>query len=513
MLLHSDRRERARASRGPLPTAPVRRRSDAGFTIIEVLIAAVVMIVGVMSLFALLDDSVRTVAATRAREGATNLARAIIEDAHTISYAQLSPSSIESQLQTMKGLADASGEAGWQIVRNGVTYTVTATDCSIDDPKDGYGKHDSTFCSDSSTEYNGTGTLDTQPADLKRVTVEVKWKAKGRSPVVRQVATFTAAGEATGLSASGLQLAFPALEHPTAPVVETPLITELTFNVTAPASATRVDWAVDGARQPTSATLEEKSETLWKFNWPIGGLSDGAYQITAQAVNATGVIGPPISIIVTLIRGAPNAPSGLNAGYNTVYVKGKPHLVVELEWHANSERNVLGYRVYKPLASEPFKELTCPPSLSEQSLNLSCIDFNPPKPTAKNLTYEVAAIYHPGTGGQALSEELKAGPFASFNVTGGEPLPEGPNAPPKLELKKNEDGSVTLTWEKPTSGPTVSFYRIYRGTTNYTGRYAVTGSGASTTYTDTNAETAHEYWVTAVGEHLTESSFTGPVSG
>src|SRR5581483_9207883 len=109
--------------------------------------------------------------------------------------------------------------------------------------------HDTTFCSDSSTEYAGTGTLDSQPADLKRLTVEVKWTAHGRTPVVRQTATFTAAGEATGLAASNLQLVVPALKAPTAPVVENAAFTELTFNVTAPSSASRVDWAVDGSRQ------------------------------------------------------------------------------------------------------------------------------------------------------------------------------------------------------------------------------------------------------------------------
>ncbi len=490
-----------------------RGRSEAGFTIIETLVAAVVLVVGVMSLFSLLDDSVKAITATRTREGATNLARSIIEDAHTISYAQLAPTAIESQLQAMPGLADASQKSGWQIVHNGVTYTVTAAECSIDDPKDGYGVHDSTFCADSKTEYSGTGTLDSQPADLKRVTVEVKWTAHGRNPVVRQVATFTAAGEATSLTASGLQLVSPLLNAPSAPVVENAATTELTFNVTAPSSATRVDWAVDGARQSSSATLEAKSETLWRFTWPISGLSDGAYQITAQAVNSAGVIGPPISITVTLIRGTPSAPKGLIAGYDTVYVKGKATRVVELEWQADGERNVLGYRAYKPLAASPFRELTCPENMAELSQSTSCTDFAPPSPTAGNLTYEVAALYRPGTGGQELSEKVSEGPSSKVAVIGGEPLPAGPNPPPKLEAKKNEDGSVTLTWEAPSSGPAVSFYRIYRGTTNYSGRYATTGSASGTAYTDTNATVAHEYWVTAVGEHLTESSFTGPVSG
>ncbi len=493
-----------------------RRNDEAGFTIIEVLIAAVVLVVGVMSLFALLDDSVKAAGATRARETATSLARGIVEDAHTISYAQLSPTAVESQLQAMTGLADASGASGWQIVRNGVTYTVTASECSIDDPKDGYGVHDTTFCADSSTAYSGVGTLDNQPADLKRVTVEVKWTAKGRTPVVRQVATFTAAGEATGLSVSNLQLVSPspAVPTPTAPVVEG-AYTELAFNVTAPSSATRVEWSVDGSRQSTAATLEPKSETLWRFSWPISGLSDGAYQITAQAVNATGVVGPPLSITVTLIRGAPVAPKGIVAGYNTVYVKNEPTVVVELEWQANSERNVLGYRVYKPLASAPFKELTCPSSLSELSLSRSCIDFKPPEATAKNLTYEIAALYRKSTGAPRyeLSETVSEGPPGSVTVIGGKPLPEGPNAPPKLEAKKNADGSVTLTWEAPKSGPAVSFYRVYRGSKNYTSRFAITGSASATTFTDTEASTTHEYWVTAVGEHLTESAFTGPVTG
>jgi Tfp pilus assembly protein PilV len=508
MASHMQNRGRAGGRRARDP------RSEAGFTIIEVLIAAVVLAVGVMALFGLLDSSVKAVAATRQREGATNLARTIIEDAHTISYAQLSPSALEGQLQSMAGLADASTETGWQVERNGVMYTVTATDCSIDDPKDGYGVHDATFCSDSKTEYSGVGTLDPQPADLKRVVVEVKWTAKGRKPVVRQTATFTAAGEATGLTASNLRLASPALTapySPTAPVIESSAYTELVFNVTAPTTATRVDWSVGGVRQPTSATLEPSSETLWRFAWPISGLSDGAYQITAQAVNGTGVIGPPITITVTLIRGTPTAPKGLIAGYNTVYVKGQPKVVVELEWQANSERNVLGYRVYKPLATEPFSALTCPPSATELSQTTSCTDFNPPAATEKNLTYQVAALYRKGTGSGGLQEPVSEGPTSTVAPIGGEPLPVGPNPPPKLEATKNEDGSVTLKWTAPKSGPAVSFYRIYRGTSDYSGRYAITGSGTATTYTDTNAATTHEYWVTAVGEHLAESTPIGPV--
>src|SRR2546423_13797617 len=180
-------------SRRRTPGPRSRPGAEAGFTLIEVLIGAAILITGLAALFSMLDTSVKATYQSRAREGATNLARQILEDAQTMPFAQIAPTSIEGQLQEMNGLADSSGSPGWQIVQRGITYTVTVNECSIDDPKDGSGVHDSTFCSDTG---EASGTADEQPADLKRVTVQVKWVAKGRSPVVRQVATLTVAGEA-----------------------------------------------------------------------------------------------------------------------------------------------------------------------------------------------------------------------------------------------------------------------------------------------------------------------------
>jgi len=145
---------------------------EGGFTLIETLIAAFVLAVGIAGLFGMLSISVKATGSTRAREGATNLAQEILEDARTIPYAQLSPTDIVSELQAMNGLANTSGTSTWQITRRGYTYTVTASECSIDDPKDKFGKHDSTFCADSNKE--GTESEDSQPADMKRFTVNVK---------------------------------------------------------------------------------------------------------------------------------------------------------------------------------------------------------------------------------------------------------------------------------------------------------------------------------------------------
>jgi type II secretory pathway pseudopilin PulG len=487
------------------PTAHPRVASDAGFTLIEVLIGAVVLIVGIATLFGLLDASVKASYQTRAREGATNLARQILEDARTIPYAQITPSSITEQLQAMNGLADSSEAAGWQIARRGVTYTVTVSECSIDDPKDGWGVHDGTFCKDPGEKE---GTEDSQPADLKRITVDVRWVATGRSPDVRQVGTLTAAGEAVGLSASNLHLSVPErVAAPGAPVVITePVNNLLTFTFTTPSSTTGTVWSLDGVRRTPEPTPE--NGTTWTFSWNIAGLSDGVYKVTVQAINASGVVGPPLTIPVTLIRGAPAAPKVTAGGFNTVNVAGSAKKVVELQWQANSERNVIGYRVYNP-----SNERVCPEKESTLSLALSCIDFKPPTPTAKPLTYTVVALYHKAES-EVLSEKVSEGATASVTIAGGEPPPAGPNVPESpLTLVHNADGSVTLSWSAPKSGAAVSFYRIYRGGTNYNERYDVTASGAVTTYTDTDAVGEHSYWVTAVSSSLTESPFLGPVTG
>jgi Tfp pilus assembly protein PilV len=473
--------------------------AQAGFALIEVLIATVVLIVGLTALLGLLDVTVRASAATRAREGATSLAREILEDARTTPYAQISPSSIVGELQAMNGLADASPAAGWQVVRRGVTYTVTLSECSVDDPKDGYGRHDNTFCADSSTE--GTEAQDPQPADLKRITVDVRWSAQGRSPDVHQVATLTAAGEAPGLSASELQLKIP-FPSP-APVITEPAVSSLVFSVSSPAGTAAMSWSLDGSAQTSAPAFV--SGTQWTFEWPIAGLSDGTYQVSAQAIDTTGVTGPPVSIAVTLIRGEPAAPRPVLGGFNTINISGTPTQVAELQWQANTERNVIGYRVYGPNGMSSNK-LVCPSEVAKLSIALSCIDFNPPKPNAGNLTYRLVALYR-----GANLEEVKEGPATSFTLN-PESATTSPNKPTGLEAHKNENGSVTLHWSAPSGGEAPIFYRIYRGSTDYTGRYDVS-SGTSTTYTDSDAVIAHTYWVTAVDSSLTESPFSSSASG
>jgi type II secretory pathway pseudopilin PulG len=501
-----ENRHPARAGGGRVPL-----RDEYGFTLFEVLIAAVVLIVGLTTLFGLLDTSLKATASTRAREGATNLAREILEDARTLAYAQISPNSIVGTLQAMHGLENVSGGPTWQIKRRGVLYTVTLKECSIDDPKDGFGVHvnviskENPFCEDAGEK---PGTEDGQPEDFKRITAEVAWTAPGRKPVVKQVETLTAAGEAPGLSASGLMLVKPKLgagNSPTAPViVAQPAENTLTFSVQSPAGTKALEWSLDGVRQTNEPTLVKSTE--WQFSWfiPTPEVSDGAYRISVQAVDTTGVYGPPVSITVTLIRGVPAAPKITYAGFNELYVAGVKEKVVELQWQPNTERNVIGYRVYNRGTR------VCPQEAATLSLEAACIDFNAPKPTgsAAELTYSVVALYRPAEG-EALSKTV-----VSEGPAGTRVLSKTPQAPNEmkgaLKAEKTAEGAVVLKWTAPEGGAAPVFYRVYRGSKNYPSRYAIVSS-AITEFTDTHAETPHEYWVTAVSESMTESPFLGAV--
>jgi type II secretory pathway pseudopilin PulG len=487
-----------------------RLRGDEGFTLFETLIAAVVLVVGLTALFGLLDTSLKATAATRAREGATNLAREILEDAQTIPYAQLSPNAVEGELQAMNGLANEGSGSAWLIKRRGIVYTVKVKDCSINDPKFGYGKHENgvgenPFCADSNIEETGA-KANPQPENLKRITVDITWSALGRSPDVHQVETVTAAGEAPGLNASGLKLIVPTVGAPTAPViVKQPLESKLTFSVQAPTGTKAISWSVEGVKQTSAPVFVSGHE--WTFSWliPEKEVSDGTYLIAAQAIDATGIFGPPVSISVTLIRGTPAAPKVSYSGFNEIVSGGKKVTVVELQWQANSERNVIGYRVYNPKG-----ELVCPQELSTLSVELSCIDFKlPEKATESNQAYKVYALYR-GAEGEVLSKEVSNGPGTTAIAEKGPPAAPGvPGGP--LTAIKNADGSVTLTWSPPSGGAEVVFYRIYRGSEEYKSRYGVVLAG-TTTFTDTEAEVAHSYWVVAVNKNMRESPFLGPVT-
>ncbi|MDP9384534.1 MAG: hypothetical protein M3P50_04765 [Actinomycetota bacterium] len=368
------------------------RRGDAGFTIIESVVALFVLVVGILSTFVLVEVANSRSAGTRAQEGATNLARELTEQVRTLRFAQLTAADLPGALQAKPGLADGSAAAGWQIVRRGYTFTVAPAVCSIDDFKDGYGDHSAGgFCPDSSTSDN----KDAKPEDFRRVRMDVSWSEKGVNRTVRLSATMSSTGQSTGMPVSALWLASPTSPDNAGTATDPVIVTAaspLTFTATAPSTASSLTWTLDG-QVMSPAAVRAANGTDWTFSWDVAGRSDGYYTIGAQAVDANGVVGPERTIKVQLLRKVPAAPTGVVGGFNTVMRNGASVEVAELRWLASPERNVVGYRVYRPDGT-----LACPGDMATLSLETSCIDFSPPAMSATNLKYGVRAVYRDVNG-------------------------------------------------------------------------------------------------------------------
>src|SRR3989442_134390 len=160
--LHAPRRTR----RWVLPRLP----SQAGLTIVETMVAMMLLLVGVLGTVSLIDVSNTSAANSRARDGATNLARELLEDAHDTSYSQVAASSTWLN-PTLQGLSGGSGSvtnpdshsAQTSVSRRGYSYTAAVSWCAVDDSKDGYGPADMKFSVNggevaSGVTNNGNGT-------------------------------------------------------------------------------------------------------------------------------------------------------------------------------------------------------------------------------------------------------------------------------------------------------------------------------------------------------------------
>jgi prepilin-type N-terminal cleavage/methylation domain-containing protein len=380
------------------PIFGARGRAEGGFTLIEVLVAMTLLLTAVLGLMSLTDSAAKTTTATKAREGGVNLGREVLEDAGGIAYSQLSPTSLVPTLQALPGLSSTSGSGSWTVTRRdpnggtGFTYTLNATMCSIDDSADGYGARPGvTWCD---TPPAG-GTADSQPEDFKRVAVTITWTVDHKTHSIRQTALLAKNGAPDLPIVNSLVLSNPTVSTPSNPTISTNATTA-TFTATTTSTAQAVQYSVDGVNIG-NATL---SGGNWTFTLSLAGWTDGAYSIGARALNAAGVPGPTRTLTLTLSRLQPVAPPGLVGGRNAVTKNGSLVQVAEFDWLPNPERNVLGYRVYRPGGA-----LACPGSASTLDLSTSCIDFAP-----VDGIYSVVAVYRDASG------TLQEGPASTVTV-------------------------------------------------------------------------------------------------
>jgi Tfp pilus assembly protein PilV len=487
-------------------------RDERGFTITEVVVAAMILLVGVLGALTLLDNANRATQRTKAREGATNTAREIVEAARAIPYPDLTPDQLATQLQLQPELGDQSASTdGWQLKRRNITYTVTATVCSVDDgtlAADGFGNHTGgTFCADSAT----TGTVDNNPDDYKRLAITVSWQDGAKTLSTSQEAVINNPGSAF---APAVKTLWPSTGAYTSnPVVTNAAVTAITFRATMTSTPSLVKWQLDNVEAGNATG----SNTIWQFTWDIpqqgqpGHIVDGTYLVSANGFDKYGQAGTGRTLTMVINRYAPARPTGFVAGRNPLWGSG----FVEFDWQANGERDILGYRVYRvasvlgiPAATDPVVCQTL--SDDTNSTSTRCAATSEPGGLQRYYVRAVAPS-HTGTGEEQSDLPLLTGVQL---VSGANVRPDAPTNVVE-DTVVDDGGMVTIRWDAPVDPDgSVAFYRIYRDDQSaWTVRYGNTDSGASVLFTDGDgAPGAHRYWITAVDNELAESDFA-PAGG
>src|SRR3954452_5805012 len=116
-----------------------RLADEDGFSIVEVIVAALILAIGVAGTLVMITGASASTQATSSTEGATNLSRELTERVRELPYGQLASATATTQLQSLSGLGSSTAAPNWTVVRRGVTYTITVDVCALDDPKDGIG--------------------------------------------------------------------------------------------------------------------------------------------------------------------------------------------------------------------------------------------------------------------------------------------------------------------------------------------------------------------------------------
>ena len=469
-------------------TSPAARAH--GFTLVEVMVAASILIVGLLGTFSMVDQSQRTTKENSTRTTTLNLAREILEQARSLEYADLTPGTLVTQLRAkpnITGVVDGSGK--WVVTRRGIPVTIEATVCTFDDPADGLSAIAPQNACPAAVAIPGA-PVEVNPDDFRRVGLTLSWKVNTQIFRTTQTAQINNPSGGTGPRIVSLPEPFS---------IQVTTGVNIPFVLTSTTSTT-VRWSMDDG---ISAGDAHGGPTLWGFNWDIGtvGLGswtvDGTYTASVQPFDSRGTPGERRATTVLLNRRVPLAPQNLAGGRSAANGG-----VVELEWTANPERDILGYRVYRT-GSTSIRSRVCPPSTATAEAvitTLSCTDTDPgPQPL-----YTLVAVDRPVLG--SPSSGTREGD-ATTKVFGGVPIlrPGAPLAVTPVVL----NGRVTLTWLPGVGAPAI-FYRIYRDGV----RVDRTVAALPTSFTDPVAldGNVHRYTVTGVGAEYNESEHSAEVT-
>lgn len=539
--------------------------NDRGFTIIEVMVAMLILVVGLFAMLAMLDRANAVTTSSKAREQGVALQRELVEAARGLPYAQLTQASIVGLLRGTTGFGTSainSGQ-GWQIERRGITYTMAVGVCSVDDPSDGTGTHDgASFCATGagttsaqscSTALGRTGDIagsgtasgatvgdcgidldrdgavnnlteaevsgcsgscggsgsDTNPNDYKRIVTLVRWKAGEGSRFAVQSTTipypgFSGAPRITSLTSLE---ALTVTRRTDAP---------MTFRATTNRQAQSVAWTLNGTPQSPPAT-DLGGGTSWEFTWKLLGPPAA----TGPSEPSSGVTPPSPSAGEVL-----DGPYDVGArGYDAYGSAGAPYVVtvtmnrrepyapkvfqvvrvgdmVETDWAASGERDLEGYQVYRK-GNGGSVELVC--ALQRAT---ACRDTS--LPVTGDYEYFARAVDRDPSGSLRLGD-------ASAWIT-QIPMDNQPPEPASnvQAARATPGGPVTVTWAASpgdTEDGAVAFYRIFRDGTAIADRIGKTASGSDLSFVDSTADAQiHSYYVRAVDSDAAESTTAGGAS-
>jgi prepilin-type N-terminal cleavage/methylation domain-containing protein len=501
----------------------VRPSSQSGFTMIEVLVAMLILLVGVLGVVTMVNNANAVTSKTKAREAGTAIARSVIEVSRSIRYRDLSVTTLQDALDTRPGLADAQPSVtGYQIKQRNVIYTVTLTVCSLDDPKDQLGirPSGSVFCTDSDGPSATPG--DRNPDDYKRVRVHLDWSTRATAHSVTQTSSIINPVGGLGPTVTGLTMTSPASAGSDEVRIESSSaapINSASFIATTSVPAADLTWSINGDSQGKA----NGGPSSWNFTWNFVQGSqilyyDCKYFIQADGFDAEGRAGAPRVLTVILNRREPVAPSNVTGGRNGAGDR------VDISWNPNPECDVIGYRVYRSTSSGSVgTQVTCPDPAAPSSTVTTkqwCVDET--APSTGPLYYTVVGVDTMANGslreGTRSSDVVvpatggNAAPSTPANVntcTGGQTgcnAPDGSPAP---------SGQIVVRWDPSTdSDGTVAYYRVYRDGTSYADRwdefFPGTGSIAWLEYSPGTG--SHTYRITAVDNLFGESGLSSPVT-
>lgn len=501
-------------------------RSEAGFTLVEVLVAMFILLVGVLGTIELVDGANAETNAADTRVGATNLGRELTEDVHAVDYDSLLTGTVVPALRADPTLTGTLSGSTWVITRRGERYTVTATACKYDDASDGIAaSHDSTYCSNVSS--TPSSPADPNGDDFRRVDVTISWKSQGGQPhTLRQTAMIVNPTGGLGPRITSLthatQLVQPDLTSLCSAAADCVQTTNnnspLSFNATTATPAASLHWnASDGSSDTITPATDT---TAFPWTWNVSGILDGTYTVNAQAFDDRGVPGDVKTSTVVINASKPQAPAQFAGGWD---MRVTP--IVDLRWHANPEGDILGYRVYRDdngtlsqVCPSPSGTATVLPADSSSS-QYSCYDSNPPDPASTPTpTYKVVAVDLIDAMAPDTATNEREGDPAQLTIASPATAPTFPTSGGTLTSSVS-DGLPTIAWTDPATpaaGRSILFYRIYRDPSStsplpYSARYDYT-TGTSTTYSDPNPGSSlnHVYYVTAVDDQFNESDPIGP---